>query len=415
MVYGIATLALLVIIGLGLAAAIPFAGSDSNGGYPVIVVAAILVGGVLLFLPLRHGARKLVDKLIYRDVVDYQTFLGVVHENLSPYSATSEVATGIAHRLAQTLRLESVLVFLGPKPDDDRPVAAVGERAGDILRAVHPQLEPYIKDSRDRDLRELQWESDSFLLATLKLSGRYLGHILLGPKGGGEVFIEEEKRLVATTIPLLALAIDESQLSEELRETNKRLIKTEETERARIAADLHDGPLQKAMLLAGAGGNVVEDRESLSHQIILELREICSRLRPAILDDLGIVPALEWLLESVSKRTELTTRLSLHDVGEEERFGSDIELALFRVTQEAINNAVKYAKGTSLEVAVSKEGGSLVLQVRDNGVGFSFIDQGTKGFGLSGMRERVVQLNGDFDVRSVPELGTTVIAHIPLG
>ena len=213
----------------------------------------------------------------------------------------------------------------------------------------------------------MRWESDSFLLATLQLSGKYLGHMLLGPKRAGEVFIEEEKRLVASITPILALAIDKSQLSDDLRVLNQRLTRAQEEERARISSDLHDGPLQKAMILAGARITDPEDRDSVSHQMILELREICSRLRPAILDDLGLIPALEWLADGVSRSAGLETDLSLQDVDEEERFSAETELALFRVTQEATNNVVKYAHGTAVKVSLSKEGDSLELQVKDNG------------------------------------------------
>jgi len=114
------------------------------------------------------------------------------------------------------------------------------------------------------------------------------------------------------------------------------------------------------------------------------------------------------------KRFGLETHLSLLGLNEEERFAPDVELALFRVGQESVNNAVKHAKATSVDVLLSKEVNSVVLKVRDNGLGFSPALQGNSGLGLSQMRERVVQLNGALDILSTPGHGTTVVARIPL-
>ena len=327
---------------------------------------------------------------------------------------TQQVATVLAYRLVQALGLESALIFLGKDPAQVALVAKAGERAEEVRDVAHPRLEPYIEDSLDQELVELRWESDILLLASIKVADRRLGYALLGPKAGGEVFVGDEKRLVATMLPMLALAIDKSELSEELREIKQRLVNAEEAERARIARDLHDGPLQLAMMLAGAAGASADDPTGLARQLATELREVCWRLRPAILDDLGIIPALEWHLDEVSKRSDVATRLSLHNIGEEERFPPDVELALFRVTQEAVNNAVKHAKGSSVDVLLSKRDSRLVLNVTDDGAGFSAAPGGTRGLGLPGMRERVIQLDGSFDLQSVPGSGTTVIARIPV-
>jgi len=277
------------------------------------------------------------------------------------------------------------------------------------------ELQPNAQTAENRDYVARRWESDSLILVNLRSAGRYLGYLLLGPKEGGEVFVEEEKRLIATVVPFLTLAVSKGQLSEELRDLNQRLVKAEEMERARVAGDLHDGPLQKAIVLAAAGDAVPQDeKRSIAHQLVAEIREVCSRLRPAILDDLGVIPAIEWLLENIPKRFGLATHFSLQDLHEEERLPSDIELALFRVSQEAINNTVKHAEATSVHISLSRENNTLVLKVQDDGVGFSPAARGNTGFGLSQMRERVVQLNGSLDIHSSLGHGTTVVARIPL-
>ena len=92
-----------------------------------------------------------------------------------------------------------------------------------------------------------------------------------------------------------------------------------------------------------------------------------------------------------------------------------MELALFRVAQEATNNAVKHARATSLVVSLAHEHETLVLEVKDDGMGITLQPGPRQGFGLSGMRERVRQVGGSFDIRSTPGVGTAVIARVPLG
>jgi signal transduction histidine kinase len=181
-----------------------------------------------------------------------------------------------------------------------------------------------------------------------------------------------------------------------------------------VAVDIHDGPLQKAILLAQADDEAAGDPGVIGRELVAELREISTRLRPSILDDLGLVPALEWLLDDLSDRSVIVTSLSLHGIGEDERLQADSELALFRITQEAINNVLKHSHANRLEVSLSREGRAIVLQVSDDGEGFSQSSYRNGGLGLSGMRERVIQLDGSFEVSSAPGSGTLVTARVPI-
>ena len=329
-----------------------------------------------------------MDRLVYKDALDYEALFREVGTELLTSNRTQDVATAVADRLVEALHLESALVFLGEEPARTALAAGVGGRSAEIRRHWNPEIATYTEDGVDRQLLDIRVGPDSLLLATMTLSDRYLGYLLLGPKERGEVFVEQEKRLVANL--------------------------TRGDGAGRIARDLHDGPLQIAMLLGGMVGVPIPDRPELARRLGSEIREICARLRPSILDDLGLVPALEWLLSETSEDSQLSTSLAMQNIDEQDRFSDDVELALFRVTQEATNNAVKHSKGTSMDVSLSKEGGSLVLRVADNGKGFAAPLRSTGGFGFIAMRERVVQLYGSFDVLSAPGLGTTVIASIPL-
>ena len=320
--------------------------------------------------------------------------------------------------MVDALRLESAVLFLGVGPSEARLLTKVGPRADEVVHDVYPKLHPQIQNAGGRDLLSLRWESESLIMMILKSPGRRIGFMILGPKIGGEVFVEDEKRLALTVGPLLALAVDQSILSGELRDLNRRLFRAQELERKRMAVDIHDGALQKAIVLTRDGDGASEDRTALARELVGELREVCSLLRPSILDDLGIVSALEWLLEGVAHRGEVLTGLSLNGIDEDERLDPDTELTLFRVTQEAINNSLKHADAARIDVSLSRSGGSLVLMVSDDGMGFSPHAQddgaiGEGGIGLSGMRERVIHLDGSLEVSSAPGAGTTVLVRIP--
>lgn len=416
MVNIIASGALLVIVLLILSAGLSvFAGvSPDDISLPLIV--GTVVFGILIFAPLRRGARWLVDRLVYQDVSDYRYLIGNMQRGLFIPDSADELIAEIATMLARTFNVESALLFLGRTPEESKLAASAGERSQEVRRDLYPRIAQQMKNSRGQQLVEMLWESQSVLVATLGLPDAYYGYIVLGPRHGGEVFLQEEKEFVAYLAPILALSIEKSQLSEELRRLNGRLIKAGETERSRIATDIHDGPLQKAQMLSGAGIVSLTEPQELARQLVSDLREICSRLRPAILDDLGVVPALEWQLDQVTKRHGVHTELTVDNIDDDDRLDPEVELALFRVTQEATMNAVKHARCTSIHVLVSREDGQFLLEISDDGAGFEPGYQNGEGggFGLTGMRERVVQLNGYFDVSSALGVGSTVTVTIPL-
>jgi signal transduction histidine kinase len=304
------------------------------------------------------------------------------------------------------------------------------------LHYLNSQIGSHNGNGKGQGFVELPWESSSVLVISLSIGSQHVGYAVLGPKESGEVFAEEDKQALALIIPILAIVVDSNEpyqrlkalnerlirtlgslnlhLGAELKLLNQRLLQAREDERLRMASDLHDGPLQKALLLIQKIDRDQEDVEILARQLASELRETASQLRPSILDDLGIVAALDWLIRDMTKDSGFHASLSLHNIDAEKRFPPDIELALFRISQEMVNNAVEHSQGTFLEICLSKDGDDIVLQVTDNGVGLPSTSQGNNGFGLSGMQRRAAQLGGSFTIHPAPGQGTTVIARIPL-
>ncbi len=261
---------------------------------------------------------------------------------------------------------------------------------------------------------------NSFVAAPLVFRDRVIALMSLAsftPDAYTEVDLELARKVgtqIAGSIANAELHSALTKSEQQLRKLNHQLLEAQEDERVRLAGDLHDGPLQKAILLV-RDTEGVDDAHRLARDLVAELRGFSSALRPSILDDLGLVPALEWLLEGASMRSAITMRLSLHAVGYEQRFQADIEQALFRVAQEAIGNAVQHSNGTLVEVLLSREDSSLLLEIGDDGKGFAQGGHSPRGVGLAAMRERVAYLDGSFDVRATPGLGTSVICRVPIG
>lgn len=199
-------------------------------------------------------------------------------------------------------------------------------------------------------------------------------------------------------------------------------IAASDAERGRWARELHDETLQALgglrVLLASAlrrgdpDGNVEAIRQAIE-DIELEtdnLRAIISDLRPALLDDLGLLPAIEALLER-----RRITGLEIHSevvLPEELELGPELETTVYRLLQEALTNVSKHAAATNVHVSVATNDGQLLVEVADDGRGFDAGAQ-TSGFGLAGMRERVYLAGGELEVQS-GDAGTSVRARIPV-
>lgn len=215
----------------------------------------------------------------------------------------------------------------------------------------------------------------------------------------------------------------------ELRRLAAEHLNIQESERKRIAADLHDGLGQSLSLIrlaideaarqVGAGANT-EALHSLQRLLprvkdaMGEMRRISMDLRPSTLDDLGILPTLSWFFrefEASCRNIEVLKDFEL----QERDVPVPLKLAIFRIIQEAINNIVKHAKADQVVVSLRRVGDALQLCIEDDGLGF---DPGepagrnglTRGLGLRSMRERAELSGGEYDLRSVPGRGTRIFA-----
>jgi signal transduction histidine kinase len=208
------------------------------------------------------------------------------------------------------------------------------------------------------------------------------------------------------------------------QERMRRTIEASEVERRRWARELHDETLQdlaSLKLKLGAArrsddlATVRAVLDDVSEQLIVgiqSLRHLIGELRPAVLDDAGLRPALEALI-SRSARPDLTLTAEIELDGIAERLPREIEETVYRVVQEALTNIAKHAEATAASVTVRRRDGIVELIVADDGVGID-LGETTSGYGLLGMNERIDLVGGTLEIRPAPGGGTTVTATIPI-
>lgn len=211
----------------------------------------------------------------------------------------------------------------------------------------------------------------------------------------------------------------------QLRALSAGIINAQEEERRRISRELHDDTAQSlTSLLLYAKALEQGDAPPAVREALRELREEVGRslegvrrlareLRPSSLDDLGLVAALEGLTQELARRTRLTVRFK-HACGGD-RLPAQVELALYRIAQEALTNAAKHARAHTIEVGLVREPGVVSLTVHDDGCGFdpARLPAPEQGMGLFSMHERAELAGGALTVLSAPGHGATIVARIP--
>ena len=214
---------------------------------------------------------------------------------------------------------------------------------------------------------------------------------------------------------------------EELRSLAKHLRESREKERIRIARDIHDdlGQMLSAIKLdltwvkkrlTSDQQELIDKLEETSTMVIdasETVQRITSDLRPAILNDLGLVDSIEWLARDFEKRTGIKHHLSINNVPND--LCEQLSVELFRIFQETLTNVMRHAKATRLIISMREENESLILQIKDNGKGISKKQiNAVDSFGLIGMRERVAPWRGTLEFKGINGKGTTVTVIIPL-
>jgi PAS domain S-box-containing protein len=348
-------------------------------------------------------------------------------------------------------------------PDPDAPPGAV-----QVLRTGRPEFYPEASNellaaiARDAEQVELvrSLGVKSAMIVPLVTRGHTLGTITLVVSAeSGRRYTEGDLVLAEELAGRAALAVDNARLYAEAQQLNTELEERvaqrtadlqaaiaqlensraqllllahheqtrREADRARMAREIHDElgqaltglkmdlawlkkhtrPKQKELL------QKFREMSDLVDTTIQDVRRIATELRPGMLDDLGLVPAMEWQLQEFQKRSGIRCRFT--SSMEEVALDAEETTVLFRILQETLTNVARHAAATRVEVSLDEDQGYVRLRVQDNGRGITASEvEGSRSFGLLGMRERVLLRSGDFDIQGTPGRGTTVVIRLPL-
>jgi len=211
-----------------------------------------------------------------------------------------------------------------------------------------------------------------------------------------------------------------------------QIIKAQEDERRRVAQEIHDDTIQQLVALANCAQTALSDfnkadlkavkpkvkwMRDIAVEVTEDLRKTSLDLRPTILDNFGLIPALRWLVGRLNKETNIAAKIDV--TGDIRQFQPEIEVNIFRIVQEALNNIKKHSNASKALVALTFNSNTATLSVKDNGKGFS-LDNKTRNFisegklGILGMEQRVDSFSGTLIIKSEVGKGTSVSAELPV-
>ncbi|TWJ21274.1 GAF domain-containing sensor histidine kinase [Micromonospora endolithica] len=381
-------MSLLVIAGfvatVALLRDLLLAGDTSNASLAATGLVAVA------FEPVRHRVQRGVNRLLYGDRDD-------------PYG----VLTRLGGLLANTVRPHAVPALL----------------TGTIARSLRvPYVAVEVEDPAGADLADAVYgqstgTTERFDMVT---HGEQVGQLVVAHRRPGDRFTPVERRLLSDVARHASVAVATARLIRELRDSRERLVLAREEERRRLRRDLHDGlgPTFAGMsmqvraaskLVAGSDrlGSILDELAEELRICTAEVRRLVDQLRPAALDQ-GLRAAL---------RTECQRfdgpglRVRLH-VGDDLRvLPAAVEVAAYRIVAEALSNVARHARAGRCEVRVGRDGGFLLMEVVDDGVGAARPRPG--GVGLDSIRQRAVELGGSCEIGDRPDGGTAVRVRLP--
>jgi signal transduction histidine kinase len=340
----------------------------------------------------------------------------------------------IAARLQELLEARLVTVMLPAGASELRFVTVAGEggeallgqtvrrdesKAGRVLeRRRSERVDSVLDDpeiahtvSRQIGARTGLWVP---LLAQDRPIGVIAAHDKLGPPDAR--FTGDDVRLAETFASRAAVAVDLSERVE--RDALRRVVTAQELERQRLARELHDetGQALTSILLGLKQLETAESPEAVAalRELVVatlqDVRRLAVELRPKVLDDFGLVPALERLTQAFAEQTGIEVDLEAGAISE--RLPREVETAIYRIVQESLTNVVKHAHAGRVSVLLTRTNGRVKAVIEDDGRGFDSATDGG-GIGLVGMRERIELLDGTLIVESSATSGTTVAVEVP--
>jgi signal transduction histidine kinase len=345
----------------------------------------------------------------------------------------------VARRLRELVGARVALIAVPADPLTLRVAAAEGEGAEDLLgtrldlesskagrvleRAHSERVDTLLDDPEVDQAVTRRLGVSSGLYAPLVVGGRGIGVVMAHDKAGPDRrFADDDLRVAEALAARTAIAVDLSQRVS--RDAVRRVVEAQEAERKRLARELHDetGQALTSILLGlkpletAVGSDearaAVESVRELVVSTLQNVRRLAVELRPAALDDFGLMPALERLAMTFSEHSGTAVDLAAK-LGEE-RLLPEVETTIYRIVQEALTNVAKHAEARRVSITLTRTAATVVAVVEDDGRGFDPAVVRPEGLGLVGVRERVALVGGRVTIEASPGSGTTLVAEVPL-
>jgi len=391
LVYGVLTAGVVTGYALlltGLSAVI-----QAQGGALVALLAAILVA--LAFEPLRARLQRGARRLLYGERDEPYAALLRLGASLEATPTPGTVPARIVATVAQSLKLPYVAVQLG-RGDAFQEVAAQGAAPAAGLEQAIP----------------------------LSHQGEVIGRLVVAPRRGEQTLSAADGRLLDELARQAGATLHAQALTDELQQAREGLVLAREEERRRIRRDLHDGlgpTLAAQTLKAGAARHLVRANPELAEQVLsgleadltaalADVRRLVYDLRPPALDELGLAGALRAAAAQFAAPGGTTPAVTIAAPAQLPPLAAAVEVAAYRITYEALSNAVRHSGARSIQVELVCDD-TLRLRVVDDGHGIAA--DATPGVGLRSMRERAAELGGTCEIGPGERGGTRVLVHLP--
>ena len=379
---------------------------EARGNFLVTLLAAGFVA--VLFAPLRDRLQRGVNRLMYGERDDPYGVLTRLGRRLEAAIEPGAVLPTVVETVAGALRL---------------PYAAIAMRREDGFEVAAAHGSPTGEE----------------IAVPLNYAGETVGQLLLSPRAPGEEFTQADRRLLEDLARQAEVAVHAVGLTADLQRSRERLVSAREEERRRLRRDLHDG-LGPTLATLSLGLDVAlkmlandpREAEALLRELksqtqgaVVDIRRLVYGLRPPALDDLGLVPAIR---EQASKHGRLADdpatfgrgagnnalTFSVEAPDELPPLPAAVEVAIYRIVQEALTNVVRHSEAGACRIGLSINDAEneLGLEIADDGIGIP--EDRLAGVGMSSMAERAAELGGACAVEREPEGGTRVVARFPL-
>lgn len=363
----------------------------ASGSVLLSLVATGLIA--VSFQPLRERLQRAVNRLMYGERDDPYTVLSRLGRRLEATLAPERVLPTLVETVAQVLKLPYVAIALRTGGDPAEIVASCGQRTGP---AVHLPL---------------VYQSET------------IGELWVAPRGPGEAFTPAELRLLTDIARQAGVAAHAVRLTADLQRSRGRLVTAREEERRRLRRDLHDGlgpALAAHTLKVGSARALLGSEDVTAAKALLveleqdiaaaltDIRRLVYDLRPPALDELGLAGALR---ESAARYSSAELSIEVEAPDRLPALPAAVEVAVYRITQEALANVVRHAGARHCVVSLTLAE-AVCLEIRDDGQGLPANYR--QGVGLASMRERAEELGGTWAISSVPEGGTQIKVRLPM-